>query len=251
MDIPDPLPLRTIEIPAEVDAVDGCDCGGLRYHFVGCSLFLLPPEQAKAFVEAAEDRVSEFTAALNRRLRESGFLRRYGHRVTDYTKVPDSASPGRPGDRLHADLGGGPLDGRSCIVKAAYWLSGRPAIPDWLVFPGKPPLVYELIRLFPGNPPRYAYKGFDEQGCVEIAVSPELLGDSEKPEVIAPLDPALLPCLDWPLWLREGGLRCEKGDCPCEDGDIHDPGPVKWILSERTTLRTILEGLKQHAEATS
>ena len=62
------------------------------------------------------------------------------------------------------------------------------------------------------------------------------------------LDPALLPYLDWPLWLREGGLMCEKGDCPCENGDIHDPGPVKWILSERTTLRTILEAVKQHGE---
>lgn len=64
------------------------------------------------------------------------------------------------------------------------------------------------------------------------------------------LDPSLLPYLDWPLWVRESALKCNKGDCPCEDGDIHEPGDGRWILSERTTLRTILQALQQHAEAT-
>lgn len=80
MDVPDPLPLRNIEVPREVTAVDGCTCGGATWHRVpqfwddpasGCALFSLPPEQARAAVEAAEDREAAWGAALNARLRES------------------------------------------------------------------------------------------------------------------------------------------------------------------------------------
>jgi hypothetical protein len=79
VNIPDPLPLRNVEVPREVTAVAGCTCGGMTFHRAqtaydppgsGCALWSLPPEQARAAVEAAEERLREFTAALNRRLRE-------------------------------------------------------------------------------------------------------------------------------------------------------------------------------------
>lgn len=71
MDVPDPLPLRNIEVPAEVTAVIGCSCGGLNWHRDDCTLWGLPYEAKLAAVVAAEARLQEWTAALNARLRES------------------------------------------------------------------------------------------------------------------------------------------------------------------------------------
>ena len=71
MKVPDPLPLRTIEAPREVDQVEGCSCGGLEWHAGGCSIWLLPPEQIRAAAGAAHERGAAFTAELNRKLREA------------------------------------------------------------------------------------------------------------------------------------------------------------------------------------
>jgi hypothetical protein len=79
MDVPEPLPLRTIDVPLEISQVQGCDCGGLEWHraasswspLPGCSIWDLPPDQAQAAVDAAQARLGEFTAELNRKLREA------------------------------------------------------------------------------------------------------------------------------------------------------------------------------------
>lgn len=74
-DVPEPLPLRTIPVPAEVSAVDGCDCGGLVWHRadvpgqVGCSIWRLTPESREAAIGGAHIRLDAFTASLNTRLR--------------------------------------------------------------------------------------------------------------------------------------------------------------------------------------
>lgn len=67
----DPLPLRNIETPREVTAVEGCDCGGFIWHRAGCSVFTLPPEQAQAALDDALDREAEFGRLLNARLRSA------------------------------------------------------------------------------------------------------------------------------------------------------------------------------------
>lgn len=78
MDVPDPLPLRSIPVPAEVTAVTGCTCGGLQWHRAqtiydppgsGCAIWEQPHEQAQAAVDAALDREREWGAALNAKLR--------------------------------------------------------------------------------------------------------------------------------------------------------------------------------------
>lgn len=77
MNVPDPLPLRTIEVPREVTQVAGCDCGGIDWHRApgfghpGCSIWQVPHEQAQAAIDAANAREREFTAELNRKLREA------------------------------------------------------------------------------------------------------------------------------------------------------------------------------------
>ena len=70
MNAPDPLPLRCIETPREVSQVDGCSCGGLEWHAEGCTIWQLPPEQARAAIDAAHEREQAFTDALNARLRK-------------------------------------------------------------------------------------------------------------------------------------------------------------------------------------
>jgi hypothetical protein len=74
VNVPDPLPLRTIEVPREVTRVDGCDCGGLEWHATDCALRNLPHEQALAVVDAASQRLREFTAELNSRLHAAEHL---------------------------------------------------------------------------------------------------------------------------------------------------------------------------------
>jgi hypothetical protein len=80
VNIPDPLPLRNIEVPREVTAVEGCTCGGMTLHRAqtiydppgsGCALWSVPDDERIAAVEAAEDREAAWGTALNRRLRES------------------------------------------------------------------------------------------------------------------------------------------------------------------------------------
>ena len=72
--IPDPFPLRTIEVPGEVTRVAGCDCGGLDYHRAadwshpGCSIWQLPHDEAMAAVDDARAREQAFTAGLNEKL---------------------------------------------------------------------------------------------------------------------------------------------------------------------------------------
>lgn len=71
--------------------------------------------------------------------------------------------------------------------------------------------------------------------------------ETRQPE---PLDPLLLPYLDWPVWLREDGVTCERDDCQHEDCQDAGWGPVQVSESGHTTLRAILAGLKKHAGAT-
>ena len=70
VDVPDPLPLRCIDTPAELTRVDGCDCGGLTWHRSDCTLWDVPVPVRLAAVDAALAREREFTDALNARLRE-------------------------------------------------------------------------------------------------------------------------------------------------------------------------------------
>lgn len=71
MNIPDPLPLRSIPVPPEVTAVAGCDCGGLDWHRDICTIWGVPHANAIAAVANAKDRKRAFTDALNVRLHEA------------------------------------------------------------------------------------------------------------------------------------------------------------------------------------
>jgi hypothetical protein len=72
VNIPDPLPLRNIAVPREVTRVTGCDCAGsLELHETRCAIWALPHDQALAAIDAASDRLGEYTAALNARLRSA------------------------------------------------------------------------------------------------------------------------------------------------------------------------------------
>ena len=66
---PDPLPLRSIPVPAEVSRVEGCDCGGQQWHRQDCTIFSLPYETAQGAVDASLERERAFTDRLNARLR--------------------------------------------------------------------------------------------------------------------------------------------------------------------------------------
>jgi hypothetical protein len=85
MSVPDPLPLRSIEVPREVSQAEGCSCAGLEWHAEGCAIWLLPDEQRRAAIVAALGRERAFTAELNRKLREQ----LPGSRVTDVREIPD------------------------------------------------------------------------------------------------------------------------------------------------------------------
>ena len=75
MNVPDPLPLRSIPVPTEVSSVAGCDCGGVEWHKgagwndPGCSIWSLPAAQQQAAVHAAQDRLTAFSDALTVKLR--------------------------------------------------------------------------------------------------------------------------------------------------------------------------------------
>jgi hypothetical protein len=65
-------------------------------------------------------------------------------------------------------------------------------------------------------------------------------------KAIEPLSAELMPFLDWPVWMREDGVTCERDDCQHQDCQNAGWGPVQVSESGHTTLRKILEGLKQH-----
>jgi hypothetical protein len=69
--------------------------------------------------------------------------------------------------------------------------------------------------------------------------------DTTTREQVEPLAADLAPYLDWPVWMRENGVTCERPDC--QEEDCQKWGPVQVSESGHTTLRKILEGLKQHA----
>ena len=50
-------------------AVVGCDCGGLRLHVLGCSIFAMDRAAAQQAIEDAEAKVRAHTDMLNVRLR--------------------------------------------------------------------------------------------------------------------------------------------------------------------------------------
>lgn len=58
----------TMPVPRDVTAVHGCNCGGLTSHSTACTIFELPPEQAKAAMDDAEARLHRWTDALNNQL---------------------------------------------------------------------------------------------------------------------------------------------------------------------------------------
>jgi hypothetical protein len=68
--VPDPFPLRSIQVPAEVTAVAGCDCGGLTWHRQDCTIWQAAPEQAQASITDAQDRLSGWGNLLNQRLQQ-------------------------------------------------------------------------------------------------------------------------------------------------------------------------------------
>lgn len=59
-------------VPLEITRVEGCDCGGLDFHRVDCTIFQLDRDRITANVDAARQRLRGYTAAMNKRLRADG-----------------------------------------------------------------------------------------------------------------------------------------------------------------------------------
>lgn len=51
-------------IPDDVTRVNGCNCGGTKYHLQNCTLWDLPQEQMADSVNEAEDRINAYVSAL-------------------------------------------------------------------------------------------------------------------------------------------------------------------------------------------
>jgi hypothetical protein len=62
----------TTSIPENVTNVAGCDCGGTNIHVTTCSIFGLPPDEAMAAIQAANDRIQEWTDQLNASMASDG-----------------------------------------------------------------------------------------------------------------------------------------------------------------------------------
>lgn len=73
---------ESMRVPANVTAVAGCDCGGTNLHVVTCSIFELPPEQAMAAIDAANNRIQEWTDELNASMASDGGYG-WAHRNSD------------------------------------------------------------------------------------------------------------------------------------------------------------------------
>lgn len=75
IDIPDPLPLRSIPVPPEVTRVEGCNCGGVEWHLAeswgtpACSIWALPRDHVMAAIGESRARRRAFGAALDEKLR--------------------------------------------------------------------------------------------------------------------------------------------------------------------------------------
>lgn len=70
--VPDPLPLRSIPVPAGVTRIAGCDCGsGCEWHQEKCSIWSVPRDVATAAISESRERQREWGERLNARLRES------------------------------------------------------------------------------------------------------------------------------------------------------------------------------------
>jgi hypothetical protein len=78
-----------------------------------------------------------------------------------------------------------------------------------------------------------------------ITIGPATIINTATGKNAEPLAADLTPFLDWPVYLREEGLTCERPDCPHEECGRW---PVTVAETGHTTLRQIIAGLKIHAE---
>lgn len=53
------------QVPPEVYAVSGCNCGGLQWHREDCSIWSIPHAEWMAALDAAEARLAAYVAAMN------------------------------------------------------------------------------------------------------------------------------------------------------------------------------------------
>jgi hypothetical protein len=60
-------------------------------------------------------------------------------------------------------------------------------------------------------------------------------------QVPRPLDPELAAYLDWPLYIQDDSVSCDKGGCTCgQDGEIPQ--------HRRMTVRELLADIKNHLD---
>jgi hypothetical protein len=78
-----------------------------------------------------------------------------------------------------------------------------------------------------------------------VTIGPATIIDTKTGKTVEPLAADLTAFLDWPVYLREEGLTCERPDCPHEDCGRW---PVTVAETGHTTLRQTIAGLKIHAE---
>lgn len=76
------------QVPKTVNRVDGCDCGGIELHRVGCTIHDLDREAALERIDAANERSAAYCAEINR-------IRSSTHRVSEEALFMDLGPTGR------------------------------------------------------------------------------------------------------------------------------------------------------------